>query len=70
MRELEHIPYQSVLNRRLARVIQNNEQLIFVYNNRIRKYSLLDGTLLANQALRNARNQRYDGIDVSDLFIR
>ena len=70
MRELEHIPYQSVLNRRLTRVIQNNEQLIFVYNNRIRKYSLSDGTLLANQALRNARNQRYDGTDVSDLFIR
>ena len=70
MRELEHIPYQSVLSRRLTRVIQNNEQLIFVYNNLIRKYSLSDGTLLANQALRNARNQRYDGTDVSDLFIR
>ena len=69
MSELEHIPYQSVLNRRLAHIIQNNEQLIFVYNNRVRKYSLSDGTLLANQSLRNARNRRFDGIDVSDLFI-
>ena len=69
-KELEHAPHQGILNRRLVRVILKDDQITFVYDSRIRKYSLSDGTLLANQALQNAQNQRYDGTDVSDLFIR
>lgn len=68
--ELESIPNQSLVNRRLNHVFLTNQDITFVYNNRTRKYSLADGSLLSNKALRNARNYVYDGKDVSQFFKR
>lgn len=47
--ELECRQNQSLLNSRLRHVFVTDQYLCFVYNNRVRKYSLLDGTLIANQ---------------------
>lgn len=68
--ELESIPNQSLINRRLCYVFLTAQDIIFVYNNRTRKYSLADGSLVSNKALRNARNYVYDGEDVSQFFKR
>lgn len=67
--ELESIQNQNLLNSRLRHVFLTDQDLSFVYNNRVRKYSLLDGTLIANQALRNAKNLSYEGEDISAQFL-
>lgn len=68
--ELESIPNQSLVNRRLNYVFLTNQDITFVYNNRTRKYSLVDGSLVSNKALRNAKNYVYEGEDVSQFFKR
>lgn len=68
--ELESIQNQSVINPRLNHVYLTAQEIIFVYSNRVRKYSLTDGTLVSNRALRNAGNFSYEGEEISDLFIR
>ena len=67
--ELESIQNQSLLNPRLRHVFLTDKDLSFVYNNRVRKYSLLDGTLIANQALRNAESHSYEGEDICVQFL-
>ena len=67
--ELENIQNQSLLNLRLRHVFLTDQDLSFVYNNRVRKYSLLDGTLIANQAQRNAKSHSYEGEDISAQFL-
>ncbi len=67
--ELESIQNQSLLNPRLRHVFLADQELSFVYNNRVRKYSLLDGALISNQALRNAESHSYEGEDLSALFM-
>lgn len=61
VRKLEPIQNQGLFNRRLDRVLHENNMLIFVYNNRIRKYSLGDGELIENKAVRNARGMNVPG---------
>ncbi len=67
--ELESSPNQSLLNSRLRHVFLTDQDLSFVYNNRIRKYSLSDGALINNQALRNARSYSYAGEDIRTKFL-
>ncbi len=68
--ELESIQNQSVLNPRLRHVFLTDRNLTFVYNSRVRKYSLSDGSLIANQARRNAGSYSYEGEDISALFLK
>ncbi|WP_313163975.1 AbiH family protein [Sedimentibacter sp.] len=68
--ELESIQNQSLINRRLCCVFLTANEIIFVYNNRVRKYSLSDGSLVSNKALRNAPSYLYSGVDISQLFFK
>ena len=68
--ELESIRNQSLINPRLHHVFLTGREITFVYNNRVRKYSLSDGTLVSNRALHHAGNFSYDGDDVSHLFLK
>ena len=68
--ELESMTNQSLLNPRLQHVFLTEQTLCFVYRNRVRKYSLLDGTLLENRAQRNAESCRYEGTDIRRKFLR
>ena len=61
VRELEPIQNQSLLNSRLDRILYDKDILIFVYNNRIRKYNLENGKLIENKAMRNAREMNVSG---------
>lgn len=61
VRELEPIQNQGLFNTRLNRVLHENNMLVFVFNNRIRKYSLEDGELIENKAIRNAREMSFPG---------
>ena len=60
-KELEPIQNQRLFNRRLNRILHDENKLIFVYNNRIRKYSLEDGDLIENKAVRAAREMKVSG---------
>lgn len=61
VRELEPIPNQSLFNRRLNRIVHDDNTLIFIYNSRIRKYNLIDGELIENKAVKNAREMNISG---------
>ena len=66
--ELENIPNQNLLNRRLQYVYLKEENIMFVYNSRIREYSLETGALIRNQAKRDAKSGHYDGQEISRLL--
>lgn len=60
---------QSLINRRLRHIFLNEDDIIFVYNNRVRKYDLNTGKLIANQQMRDARSKEYLGKDVMNKFV-
>ena len=66
--EMESIPNQNLLNRRLQYVYLNGEKITFVYNNRVREYSLETGALIRNQARRDAKSGHYEGEEIHRLF--
>ena len=63
-----HCDHHCLLNRRLRHVYITDSDITFVYNNRIRKYSLIDCSVILNKSVTNARNNNYDGIDIIHLF--
>ena len=65
---LESFQYQSLINRRLNHIFLNDDSITFVYNNRVRKYDLNTGKMLANQQIRNARCKEYSGRDIISEF--
>lgn len=70
--ELEGIPIQGILNKRLRKVLLSDMKISFVYNSRVRRYSLDDGKIVENYPVRNAAERDYsqDGADVSEWFVR
>lgn len=50
--ELEPIPHQGVITRRLQKIMLISRQMVFVYNSRIRKYDVESGKLVYNKASR------------------
>lgn len=68
--ELESMQHQSLLNPRLNQVYLTDKKVTFVYNSRVREYSLEDGKLISNRALRNAGSFVYDGMAIGHLFQR
>lgn len=68
--ELESIRNQSVMNLRLRHVFRTAREITFVYNSRVRSYSLTDGMLVSNRGLRNAGSLFYDGEEISHLFLK
>lgn len=66
--EMETISNQNLLNRRLRYVYLNGEKITFVYNNRVREYSLETGALIRNLAKRDAKSEQYEGEEISNLF--
>lgn len=61
---------QSIVNNRLSKVLLTSKEITFVYNNRVRKYSLENGKLLFNAARQNARSFPYEGENITHLFRR
>ena len=59
--ELKSPSSQGIINAGLDRILYRDNELIFVYNNRIRRYSLKDGRLIENKALRYARKLEISG---------
>lgn len=64
LRELEPIPNQGLLNRRLKSIYLIEREIYFVYNNRVRTYGVCDGILHSNKAIRNAGNRMYSGKEI------
>ena len=62
--------HQNLLVDRLKSVFATNDDITFVYNNRVRKYSLADGALIYNKAVHNAKNKRYAGKNIVHMFSR
>lgn len=63
-----HCDHQHLLVSRLRRVFATESEITFVYNNRIRRYSLLDGSNICNKNIQKAADKEYCGEDITDLF--
>lgn len=63
-----HCDHQHLLVSRLCRVFTKKSEIAFVYNNRIRKYSLLDGSNISNEQVFGAGDRKFDGEDITGLF--
>ncbi len=70
IKELEAIPNQGLINRRLNRILLDEDQLVFVYNSRVRKYDIKTGNMIYNQPIRKAREQFHRGDDMTEKFRR
>ncbi len=68
--EMETIPHQNLLNRRLNYIYLDSKNITFVYNNKFRVYSLETGALIKIQAQKNAKDRKYQGTEISNLFLR
>ena len=64
--ELEPIPHQGVITKRLQKILLRDNRLIFVYNSRIRKYDVETGKLVYNKAVRHAFES--EGEDLTQKF--
>lgn len=68
--ELEGIPNQGVITKRLRKIMLKEDQIVFIYNSRIRKYDVDNGQLVYNQPSRRAFEQEYEGEDLTEKFRR
>lgn len=68
IKELEAIPNQGLINRRLNRILLDGNELVFVYNNRVRKYDINSGNMIYNQQARKAREQFHRGDNITEKF--
>ena len=69
MHELVGGENQNILNRRLRHVYYTGDEITFVYNNRVRRYSLASGELKQNEQIRQAHRLQFEGQDVSRPFL-
>lgn len=70
IRELEGIPNQGVITKRLQKVLQEGEIITFVYRNRLRKYRLSDGEMILNKGMQKAGQLSQNGKDITDRLLR
>lgn len=68
--ELHPSGHMHLLNQRLNYVYLTDNQIVFVYNNRVCNFSLDDGNLVFNRAVRNARFAHYEGLEIGQHFKR
>ncbi len=66
---LVNFEHQSLINRRLNRIYYEGNVIIFVFNNRVRKYDLNSGEMVVNQQLRDAKSKEFSGIDITKKFV-
>lgn len=66
--ELEPIPHQGVITKRLQKILLRDNRLIFVYNSRTRKYDVETGKLVYNKTVRHAFET--EGEDLTQKFKR
>ena len=66
--EMESIPHQNLINRRLRHVYLAGATLTFVYNSRIRIYSLETGELIKNQGKMGAKDMEFEGMEIGGMF--
>lgn len=67
---LESFPHQGLINRRLKHIFLDEDDITFVYNNRVRKYDLNTGKMIANQPVRDARSKEYSGNNIISKFVK
>ena len=67
---LESFPHQGLINRILKHIFLDEDDITFVYNNRVRKYDLNTGKMIANQPVRDARSKEYSGNNIISKFVK
>lgn len=68
--ELDKNTDSDFLKRNPNRILLSDEHILFVYNNRLRKHSMEDGTLIFTRQVQGAINQEYAGEDVTEQFLK
>lgn len=67
--ELEGISNQGVITKRLKHIFADGDEMVFVYNSRVRKYSMKSAELIFNKGIQNAADREYGGEDLTGLFL-
>ena len=67
--ELEGIPNQGVITKRLRQILIDGDEIVFTYNSRVRKYSKKSGDLVFNKGIHNAADRKYSGEDLTSKFL-
>lgn len=67
--ELEKDTEYHFFTKSLNRILLYKDKLIFVYNNRVREHSLVDGRKIRSRQFKGARNRDYTGKDVTKFFV-
>lgn len=70
IRELEGIPNQGVITKRLCKVVLARDEFIFLYKNSVRKYSTDNGALTYNRGEQHAFERDYQGENLTPKFER
>ena len=68
--ELQEIPNQGVITKRLHRIHIEEDKIYFIYQSRVWVYSLTDGALIQNRDMQQAAKRTYPGMDVTQMFQR
>ncbi len=68
--ELHPSGHMHLLNQRLNYVYLTDNQIVFVYNNRVCSFSLDDGSPISSRAVRDTRFAHYEGLEVGQHFKR
>jgi len=63
-----HCDHQNLLVQRLQHVFVDGDEITFVYNNRIRKYSLINAKQIYNNKATSAQSIPYAGEDIVQKF--
>lgn len=61
---------QDLINRRLQHIYITNEEITFVYNNRVRAFNLHTGVVSWTKPIRGAKDHSFPGIDIYDDLVK
>lgn len=61
---------QDLINRRLQHIYMTNEEITFVYNNRVRAFDLRTGVVSWTKPMQGAKDRFFPGTDIYDDLIK
>ncbi len=67
--ELQNPSQRDLINNSLDSIYLQADKILFVYNNRVRGYSVLDGEMLFNDAVKHALQHYYIGEEVYNKLV-
>ncbi len=61
---------QDLINRRLQHIYMTNDEIVFVYNNRVRAFDLRTGVVSWTKPMQRAKDRSFPGTDIYDDLMK